>query len=138
MDVYAQMPPVILTFFCFRRTFKSIDLFIFYLLSQFFCVLGNVPDFADKLSIGNSAVCTVISRTTLGKPPFFSRFCNRYLFHTAFHLIFIYSIVPHYRQNIKQKPLMVQVMLPMKRIRVHWFLQKKITGDIMKSDNDFW
>jgi len=52
---------------------------VVFLVSSFWFLrpLRNVPSFADKLGIGNSAVGTVISHTSFRKSPFFSYYCNR-------------------------------------------------------------
>ena len=62
-------------------------------------IFRNVPSFADKLSIFNSAVSAVIPYTSFGNSPLFSHFRYRYVFHSYLLSLFLTYIVPYYRQN---------------------------------------
>ena len=88
---------------------------VVFLVSSFWFLrpLRNVPSFADKLGIGNSAVGTVIPHTSFGNPPLFSHFRNRYVFHSNPPANFLDLIIPHYRQNINTVFRFVNFLLPM-------------------------
>lgn len=63
---------------CFLLPQDLQGIFLFIDTVRLLCVFRNVPSFADKLGVMNSAVSTVIPHISFGNSPFFSHFRKKH------------------------------------------------------------